>query len=165
MCDLFHRESRSVEKTDIPTVATPDTRNLHTRRTGGTILPVKKPDDAVDYRGGFRINPKITPQRIQNVMIGERKLLLMLPLYPLLLLLLISRSEGLSSVDEDRQSSFRDTSDITTLVNTYGTMTCVVTPKGATLDDNEKLVLRFNEYQKSLKTESLQCYGKIRYEL
>ncbi|KAF4729106.1 hypothetical protein FOZ63_000080 [Perkinsus olseni] len=58
MCDLFHRESRSVEKTDIPTVATPDTRNLHTRRTGGTILPVKKPDDAVDYRGGYKVRVK-----------------------------------------------------------------------------------------------------------
>ncbi|KAF4707457.1 hypothetical protein FOZ62_003731 [Perkinsus olseni] len=81
------------------------------------------------------------------------------------------RSEGWSSVDGDRQSSFRDTSDITTFVNTYGTKTCVVTPAraaaaaAAAADDNEKLVLRFNEYQKSLKTDSLQCPGKIRYEL
>ncbi|KAF4705577.1 hypothetical protein FOZ63_010067 [Perkinsus olseni] len=66
MCDLFHRESRSVEKTDIPNVATPDTRNLHNLRTGGTIRPVKKPDDAVDYRGGNRIKPKITAHRIQK---------------------------------------------------------------------------------------------------
>ncbi|KAF4666150.1 hypothetical protein FOZ61_010090 [Perkinsus olseni] len=167
MCDLFHRDSRSVEKTDIPTVATPDTRNLHTRRTGGTIPPVKKPDHDVDYRGGYRINPKITAHGIQKrddrkkedtdrkerlEREGETRQGK-------------NRSEGLSSVDEVRQPSFRDTSDITTLVNTYGTKTCVVTPKGATVDDNEKLVLRFNEYQKSLKTESLQCPGKIRYEL